>query len=90
MEGWLGETPLTAMKFTFARQESLAQQTLRTLQRETLYEVVIICDQDIFDVVGMVQEKRFLWPQFEIGDITILRGQVLKERQRPATVSKQA
>jgi hypothetical protein len=54
MEGRLRQTPLSPVKLTFARQQSLAQQTLRSLQRQTFMEVLVVGHQNVFDVVGMI------------------------------------
>jgi hypothetical protein len=54
MKGGLRQASLSSVKLTFTRQQSLAQQTLRSLQRQTFMEVLVVGDQNVFDVVGMI------------------------------------
>jgi hypothetical protein len=89
MECRLGQAPLPSVKLTFARQQPFAQQTLGALQRQTFMKVLVISHQDVFDMVRMIYEKCFLRAEPKIGNVAILRGEVLEERQRAAAVGEQ-
>jgi hypothetical protein len=53
-------------------------------------EAWVIGDQNVLDVIRMIQEKRFLRPQAKIGNVAILRSEILKKRQRTFAVGEQA
>ena len=78
------------MKFVFTGQQSFAQQTLRALQREALVKALVVGDQNVFDVIRMIYEKRFLRAEAKIGNVAILRREVLEKRQRAFAVCEQA
>lgn len=50
----LGQTPLAPVEFPFACQQSLAEQTLSPLQCQTLVKILMVGNQNIFDVVRMI------------------------------------
>ena len=72
------------MKFTLARQKSLAEQTLRSLKRTALNEIIVVRDENIFDVIGVIEEEDVLWPQLEIDKVSVLFGHVSQEGGRVA------
>ena len=89
MKRRLRQTPLPPVKFIFAGQQSFTQQTLGALQREAFMKAWVIGDQNVLDVVRMIQEKRFLRTETKIGNVAILRGEVLKKWQRTFAIGEQ-
>jgi hypothetical protein len=83
------QTSLAAVKLPFTRQQARTQQSLRSLQRQTLHEILAVGYQHVFDQVGVIQKERFLRPKFEVRDISIVARQVLKERERPTAIGEQ-
>lgn len=78
------------MKIALACQEAFAEEFLRSLQGQTLHEVLMIGDEHVLDVIGVIKEKCLLHPHAKIGNVAILLSKVVEVRQRPATIGKQA
>ena len=83
MKRRLCQSPLPPVNFIFAGQQSFTQQTLGALQREAFMEAWMIGDQNVLDVIRMIQEKRFLRAKSKIGNVAILRREILKNGKGP-------
>ena len=56
MKRGLDHPTLAKMKRSLARDQTLTQQVLRTLQRTSLHELVCVDDEEIADEVGMIKK----------------------------------
>src|SRR5258705_1578848 len=50
----------------------------------------MVCHEDVFDVIRMIEEECFLRTDLEVRDITILLSKVLKIREWAVPISEQA
>ena len=60
------------MKLSLTRQESLAQDPLRFLERPPLHERALIGDEHLVDQVGAVQQDLVVGAEPEAADIAVL------------------
>src|SRR4030095_4802143 len=88
VEGGLSQTSLATMEIAFTRQQSFTQQAFGSLEHKPFGEALIVRDQNILDVVRMIEEKRLLRANLEVSNIAIALREVLKIRERTATVRK--
>src|SRR5215813_8509180 len=82
----LRQTLLAPVELALARQKSLAEQALGSLQRQPLHEVLGVRYQDLFDQVRVIEKVGVLHTELKIGDVTVLLRQILKEGQHAAAV----
>jgi hypothetical protein len=54
MKGGLRESSLSAVKFLLTRQQTFAEQTLRALQGAPLVKALVVRDEHVAHVVGVV------------------------------------
>ncbi|HEV2297491.1 MAG TPA: hypothetical protein VGR72_03125, partial [Candidatus Acidoferrales bacterium] len=70
----LRQTPLTPPKIAFAIEQAIAEQASRgDFRKRALVEFVLLDDENLFDQVGMTDEKAFL-PESErkVNEVTVL------------------
>jgi hypothetical protein len=89
MKRGLCQSPLSAVHFIFAGQQSLAQQTFGALQGQAFMKARVIRDQNVLDVIRVIQEKRLLRTETKIGKIAKLGREILKKRQRTFAIGEQ-
>jgi hypothetical protein len=78
----LSQPPLSSMNLAFACQQTFAKETLGTLQTLPLHEAMLVCDQYVSNIVGMVYEVGVVPTESESNDISILPSQTVEIGQR--------
>ena len=74
--------PLCTMHAAFAGDHSFTQQELRALYGPLLDEVVVLVDQDLADVIGIVEEDDILAANAVMRNIAIVVHESVKKRDR--------
>lgn len=80
----LNDATLPAVEGSITRQESVAEQSPCPSQRSSFDEVVLIRDEYLLDVVGMVEEKHAKRREPDMHDIAILRADAQHKGERIA------
>jgi hypothetical protein len=70
MKRRLYHPPLAEVKLAFARQKTVAEQVLCTLQRTALYEFMGVDDKEIANEIRMIQKISRLRTHPEITNVT--------------------
>jgi len=77
MKGWLGQTTLATMKVALAGQKTFAQQTLGALERAAFHEALMMCDQNVLDVVRVIEKVNVLRAEPEMDYVAVrARGEL--------------
>src|SRR5450631_1148939 len=72
MKSGLYQAALAPMKLAFAGEQAFAEQNFGTLQETALGEVGLMGDQDVFDPVGVADQKDVHWSQAILHDVAKL------------------
>ena len=80
----LNDAPLTAVEGAIARQQSVAEQSPRSSKRTPFDEAVLMREQHLLDVVGMVQEKNTQRREPDVDDIAVFGADPQDKRERIA------
>src|SRR5580698_573166 len=72
MECGLDQAALTFVEVALAGEQSLAQQHSRALEHAALLELRLVCDQNVPDRIGMIDEIHVLRSQAQINQIAEL------------------
>ena len=84
MKRWLNQASLAKMHLSFARQEPVAEQPLRTLETASLLEAALVGDEDVPDVRRMIDDVEMFARQKQVNQITVLANETRKEGERIA------
>ena len=78
----LGEAALTQVKFAFARQKTVSEETARSLEPPALVKVLLVGDEHIPNEVGMADQVDILRPDAPVRDVAVisLHGDHHRER----------
>ena len=80
---------LPMMCFTFAGEQSIAEDALRLLQRASLDEIRILGHEHIADVVRMLRKEHLPVQNLESGEVSVAGCQVLQESKGILAKSKE-
>ena len=89
MESRLDESSLTLVLFALAGEETFPKQELRTLERHPFVEIILMCDQNVFDVVGMIEQIEAIRPESEVRDVAMIAGDSQEKVCRRAAEGEQ-
>ena len=84
MKGRLNEAPLAGVQRAVARQQPVAEEPPRAAQRSPFDEPMLVRDQHLLDVVGMIQKKDVERAEPEVRDVAVLGADARQKRQRIA------
>src|SRR5260221_9341092 len=84
MKRRLHQTALTEVEGILARQQSIAQQTLRPLETAALREVAVVRDEDVADVLRIVDEENLLAAHPVRHEVPVLARESGEKRERIA------
>jgi hypothetical protein len=82
MKGWLGQTTLATMKVALAGQKTFAEQSLGALERAAFHEALMVCDQNVLDVVRVIEEVNVLRAKLEIYYVAVFMRCALQVGER--------
>ena len=71
VKGGLHQPPLAQMRVAFARQQPVAEQTLRALEPSSLEEALLIGDQHVLDELRIVQQEQMLAGHMDVTDVAV-------------------
>jgi hypothetical protein len=78
------EPALAVVVFSLARQKTLTEEEFRAPHRIALLEAVLPGDENVFDVVGVAEQKEAESLRAEIGNVAAVGGHPSKEVGRVA------
>ena len=81
MERGLDQPALPCVAFVLARQQTVAEQHPRPLQADALVKRSMMCDEDVPDTVGMIQEGKGRPGKPKEHDVAIRIGEAAQEPQ---------
>ena len=77
MKGWLGQTTLATMKVALAGQKTFAEESLGALERAAFHKALMMCDQNVLDVVRVIEKVNVLRAEFEMDYVAVFfRGKL--------------
>jgi hypothetical protein len=71
MKGWLGQATLATMEVALAGQKTFAEESLGALERAAFHEALMVCDQNVLDVVRVIEEVNVLRAEPEINYVAV-------------------
>src|SRR5262249_47117924 len=78
----LNQPTLTQVEGALARQQPLAENPLRLLERLALHERALLCNEHLLDQVWMVEEKFVSRPPAKAGHVAVSSGHPCKRANR--------